>query len=118
MGELKNTFRPEFLNRIDDIIVFDRLGEKEIEQIAGKLVETLKERIASLGIDIDFTDAVIKKVSKAGFDEVYGARPLKRAIQSELEDLISEEMLKGNIVKGEKYICKIEKNKIVFKKQK
>ncbi len=117
MGELKNTFRPEFLNRIDDIIVFDRLGEKDIEKIAGKLVETLKKRIEKLGIEIDFTDAVIKKVAKAGFDEVYGARPLKRAIQSEIEDLISEEMLKGNIQKGEKYNCKIEKDKIVFKKQ-
>jgi len=118
MGELKNTFRPEFLNRIDDIIVFDRLTKDDIEKIAKNLVNNLKKRIEALEVEIDFTDSVIKKVSEAGFDEVYGARPLKRAIQSELEDLISEEMLKGNIVKGKHYTCTVKGGKIVFKEKK
>lgn len=117
MGELKNTFRPEFLNRIDDIIVFDRLTKEDIEKIAKNLVNDLKKRIEALGIEIDFTDEVINKVSEAGFDDVYGARPLKRAIQSELEDLISEEMLKGNITKGGSYTCKLDGDKIAFEKK-
>jgi ATP-dependent Clp protease ATP-binding subunit ClpC len=118
MGELKNTFRPEFLNRIDDIIVFDRLTKDDIEKIAANLVGNLKKRIDELGVDIDFTDGVIKKVAEAGFDEVYGARPLKRAIQSELEDLISEKMLSGEIVKGNSYTCRLNGDKIVFKEKK
>lgn len=117
MGELKNTFRPEFLNRIDDIIVFDRLTKEDIEKIAKNLVNDLKKRIEALEIEIDFTDEVINKVSEAGFDDVYGARPLKRAIQNELEDLISEEMLKGNITKGGSYTCKLDGDKITFEKK-
>lgn len=114
MGELKAMFRPEFLNRVDDIIVFDRLSEADIEKIAYNLVNQLKERIEKLEIKISFDEEVIKKVAKAGYDEVYGARPLKRAIQTELEDLISEEMLKGSIVKGKSYKCKLKDDKIVF----
>lgn len=114
LGELKNTFRPEFLNRIDDIIVFDRLGKKEIEKIAGNLINSLNKRISELGINLEFDESVISKVASVGFDEVYGARPLKRAIQTEIEDLISEEMLKGTIEKGKSYLCKVEDDKITF----
>ncbi len=117
MGELKSLFRPEFLNRVDDIIVFDRLSESEIEKIAYNLVSQLEKRIEKLEISIDFSEDVIKKVAKAGYDEVYGARPLKRAIQTELEDEISEEMLKGNIKKGKAYECCLDDGKICFKEK-
>ncbi|MBE6827833.1 MAG: ATP-dependent Clp protease ATP-binding subunit [Ruminococcaceae bacterium] len=114
MGELKNTFRPEFLNRVDDIIVFDRLGSEDIEKIARNLIEILRKRIEKMDISIEFSEEVIKKVAEAGYDEVYGARPLKRAIQTELEDRISEEMLKGSIVKDKKYICTVSDGEIKF----
>ena len=89
MEELKKAFRPEFLNRVDDIIVFHKLSQEEIRQIAVRMLENLKERMESLGVDIEFTPQVIDAVAKAGFDPVYGARPLKRAIQSKIEDALS-----------------------------
>lgn len=113
-NELKNTFRPEFLNRIDDIIVFDRLSMDEIKQIANNLLNNLSKRTEKLGIKVEFSLNAIKKIADAGFDEIYGARPLKRAIQSEIEDLLSEEMLRGNIEKGKNYICKVKDDKFVF----
>ena len=113
-NELKNTFRPEFLNRVDDIIVFDRLSMEEIKQIANNLLNNLSKRTEKLGIKVEFSLNAIKKIADAGFDEVYGARPLKRAIQSQIEDLLSEEMLKGSIKKGNNYICKVKDDKFVF----
>lgn len=113
-NELKNTFRPEFLNRIDDIIVFDRLSMDEIKQIANNLLNNLSKRTEKLGIKVEFSLNAIKKIADAGFDEIYGARPLKRAIQSQIEDLLSEEMLRGNIEKGKNYICKVKDDKFVF----
>ncbi len=113
-NELKNTFRPEFLNRIDDIIVFDRLSMDEIKQIANNLLNNLSKRTEKLGIKVEFSLNAIKKIADAGFDEIYGARPLKRAIQSQIEDLLSEEMLRGNIEKGKNYICKVKDDKFIF----
>ncbi len=116
MGELKNTFRPEFLNRVDDIIVFDRLGREDIRQIASKLLDLLCERIEKLGITVSFSDEVVDKIADVGFDEVYGARPLKRAIQSKIEDALSEEILKGNIAKDNSYVCNVKDSEFVFDK--
>ncbi len=114
MGELKNTFRPEFLNRVDDIIVFDRLGKEDIRQIASKLLDLLRERIEKLGISVSFSDEAVDKIADVGFDEVYGARPLKRAIQSEIEDTLSEEILKGKVAKDNSYVCNVKDGKFVF----
>ncbi len=114
MGELKNTFRPEFLNRVDDIIVFDRLGKEDIRQIASKLLDLLRERIEKLGITVSFSDETVDKIADVGFDEVYGARPLKRAIQSEIEDTLSEEILKGKVAKDNSYVCNVKDGKFVF----
>ena len=116
-NELKNTFRPEFLNRVDDIIVFDRLSKDEIRQIAGNLLKSLAQRTEKLGIGVEFSDEAIDKVADAGFDEVYGARPLKRAIQSKIEDLLSEEMLKGNVKKGSDYVLRVKDGEFVFEKK-
>ena len=114
MGELKNTFKPEFLNRIDDIIVFNRLNDADIKNIAKRMLKTLTKRLENMEIDITFADSTIDEISKEGFDPVYGARPLRRAIQSKLEDDISEKILDGSIAKGGKYICEFVDNKFTF----
>lgn len=116
MGELRNTFRPEFLNRVDDIIVFQRLTKENIKEIASRLLAVLQKRVEDMGIEVTFSDEAVSKVADAGFDDVYGARPLKRAIQSRIEDALSEEMLKGNVKKGGKYICNVKDDKFVFDK--
>ena len=116
MAELKKAFRPEFLNRVDDTIVFRQLKAEDIEQIAGKLLNTLAKRVAERNINITFTDAAIKQIAKVGFDATYGARPLKRAIQSEIEDALSNEMLDGKINDGDKVVCDVADGKFVFVK--
>ena len=114
MGELKKVFRPEFLNRVDDIIVFNKLTQDEIKQIAGKMLETLSKRLAAMDISIAFTDAAVTAIADKGFDDSYGARPLRRAIQSEIEDALSEKMLDGEITEGAKVTCDYQDGKFVF----
>lgn len=99
-GELKNVFRPEFLNRIDDIIVFNRLSEAEIEEIAEGMLKNVAARMSEMDAELHWTDSAKKHLAKVGFDPVYGARPLRRAIQSQVEDLVAETFLKGGIPKG------------------
>lgn len=101
MEEVKRAFKPEFLNRIDDIIVFHRLDEENIKQIASLMLNQLKKRLDVNEITTDFTDAAVAEIAKEGFDPVYGARPLRRAIQSKLEDMLSEEIISGNIQSGD-----------------
>ena len=116
MGELKNAFRPEFLNRVDDIIVFKRLQKPEIEKIAENLLLVLRNRVKAMDIDLDFTKEAISAIAEAGFDEVYGARPLKRAIQNKIEDALSEAMLRGEVQKGESYLCVPKDKQFIFQK--
>ncbi|HEX3027361.1 MAG TPA: ATP-dependent Clp protease ATP-binding subunit [Clostridia bacterium] len=118
MGELKRTFRPEFLNRVDDIIVFHQLSEENIKKIAGRMLNILTKRVGTYDISIDFSDEVVSKVSKEGFDSVYGARPLRRAIQNEIEDRLSEEMLQGRIKAGDQVNTVLKEDKITFEKVK
>ena len=101
MGELKNAVRPEFLNRIDDIIVFNRLSEDEIAQIADNMLRQVASRMQDMEITMNWTDAAKKHLAKAGFDPVYGARPLRRAVTNEVEDLVAEESLEGKIKAGD-----------------
>ena len=114
LGELKNTFRPEFLNRVDDIIVFHKLTDGDIREIAVRMLDTLKKRLQNIGIDVAFTDEAVTAIAKAGYDPVYGARPLRRAIQSKLEDQISEQMLENKIQKGRKVTCDFKDDSFVF----
>ena len=114
MGELKKVFRPEFLNRVDDIIVFNKLTQDEIKQIAGKMLETLSKRLAAMDITITFTDAAITAIADKGFDDSYGARPLRRAIQSEIEDVLSEKLLDGEIKANSAVTCDYQDGKLVF----
>ena len=101
MSELKNTFRPEFINRLDDIIVFRKLSEEDVEQIAERMLRTLAKRIQEMEIDVTFEPSVAKTIAKHGFDPVYGARPIRRAIQSEIEDRLSEKILEGEVRPGD-----------------
>ena len=114
MGELKRLFKPEFLNRVDDIIVFNKLTSDDIQQIAKRLLKGLKGRLENLGITAEFTDEAVKAVAEAGFDDVYGARPLKRAIQSKIEDAISEKMLDGSIKSNGTVKCDFKDGKFTF----
>ncbi|MBQ8576179.1 MAG: ATP-dependent Clp protease ATP-binding subunit [Clostridia bacterium] len=114
MGELKKCFRPEFLNRVDDIIVFEQLKKDDIKEIAKRLLSTLSKRVGEMGIELDFDESAVEKIADEGFDPVYGARPLKRAIQSQIEDKLSEEMLEGKIKAGEKHTCKYDGEKFTF----
>jgi ATP-dependent Clp protease ATP-binding subunit ClpC len=101
MGELKKSFRPEFLNRIDEIIVFHSLDEAHIAQIVSLMAEDLRKRLKDQDVDFALTDSAKKFLAKEGFDPTYGARPLRRAIQKHIEDRLSEELLKGTITKGD-----------------
>ena len=114
MGELKRCFKPEFINRVDDIIVFHQLTQENIEEIAKRMLATLSERVRGLGIELSFDDEVVIKIAKAGFDPIYGARPLRRAVRSQIEDLLSEKMLDGSVCADKKYVCKADGDKYVF----
>ena len=97
LEELKKEFRPEFLNRVDDIIVFHKLQKEHILEIARNMLSSLAKRLKELDITLYFDDSAVSAVSEAGFDKVYGARPLRRAIVSNIEDTLSEKMLDGSI---------------------
>ncbi|MDR2664857.1 MAG: ATP-dependent Clp protease ATP-binding subunit [Oscillospiraceae bacterium] len=102
MTELKRVFKPEFLNRIDETIVFHQLTKDDIRQISSKMLDTVKERIGQIGVGISVDDAALDALSEKGFDPVYGARPLRRAIQSAVEDAAAEKLLDGSIKSGDK----------------
>ena len=112
MSELKKEFRPEFLNRIDEIIVFKQLEEKEIEQIVDLMIKSSIERLKDREITVEVTDELKKHIAKKGFDQAYGARPLRRAIQNLIEDKLAEEILDGNIKDGDKVTLTYEEDKV------
>ena len=114
MNELKKTFKPEFLNRIDEIVVFNRLNKDDIREISERLLSGLKERVKSLEISITFDSSAIDAIADEGFDPVYGARPLRRASQSKIEDELSEQMLSGKVQAGSSYVCVYRDGKFVF----
>jgi ATP-dependent Clp protease ATP-binding subunit ClpC len=107
--ELKKAFRPEFLNRIDETIVFHPLEKKHMKDIVTLMADQLKKRLAQQDIEFTLTDAVIEKIANDGFDAEYGARPLRRAIQKNIEDLLSEELLRENISKGQQVNIDVDK---------
>ncbi len=115
LGELKKVFRPELINRLDEIIVFHQLSEENIESITRLMLNSLKSRMKALDIDVEFDSDVVKHLAKEGFDPDYGARPLRRAIQSDLEDMLSDEMLAGNIKAGSSIEIGMKDNKAFVK---
>ncbi len=116
MAEVKRAFKPEFLNRIDEIIVFDRLTKDEIKEIASLMLSSLNKRLAENEIKVEFTDAAIDKIADEGFDKVYGARPLRRAIQSRIEDMLSEKIINGDIAPGDSITVDIDGDEFVVVK--
>jgi len=116
LDELRQQFKPEFINRIDDIIVFHSLTDDDLDKITGLMLKDVANRIAEREIYLKFSDETVKFMTKSGSDTVYGARPLRRAITKELEDTLSEEMLKGNIVRGDEVLVELKDNKLVYTK--
>jgi len=117
MEELRRTFRPEFLNRVDEIIVFHPLDEENLKEIVDLMLKDVSKRLAEKNIFMEVTPAARDFLAKEGFDPVYGARPLRRAIQRMVEDNLSEELLKGTISPGDSVIADVENGKLVFRKK-
>ncbi|MFJ6206965.1 ATP-dependent protease ATP-binding subunit ClpC [Bacillus pumilus] len=115
MGELKRAFRPEFINRIDEIIVFHSLEKKHLKEIVSLMSDQLTKRLKEQDLSIELTEAAKAKIADEGIDLEYGARPLRRAIQKHVEDRLSEELLKGNIEKGQHIVLDVEDGEIVVK---
>ncbi|WP_308856915.1 ATP-dependent Clp protease ATP-binding subunit [uncultured Oscillibacter sp.] len=112
MAELRQTFRPEFLNRIDDIIVFRSLTEADIREVARRMLESVSSRMETMGIHLDASDEAVAELAKEGFDPKYGARPLRRCIQSKVEDAVAEKMLDGTLAAGDTAKLTVEDNKL------
>ena len=118
MEEMKKAFRPEFLNRIDDIIVFAHLSKPEIRQIVDLMLNDLFKRLASQNLKVEVTDEVKDYLGEAGYSEAYGARPLRRLIQKRIEDGLAEEILSGKYTAGDTIVLKLKDQKIVFDSKK
>ncbi|MDO4419298.1 MAG: ATP-dependent Clp protease ATP-binding subunit [Ruminococcus sp.] len=114
MAELKKVFRPEFLNRVDDVIVFSKLSKDEVKEIATLMLKNLGERLKRLGYELGFTDKALERIADEGFDEIYGARPIRRAVRALVEDELSEKLLSGDFEGKNKILCDFEGNKMVF----
>ncbi|MFP1685648.1 ATP-dependent Clp protease ATP-binding subunit [Listeria innocua] len=117
LQDLKQAFRPEFINRIDETIVFHSLQEKELKQIVTLLTSQLTKRLAERDIHVKLTEGAKAKIAKDGYDPEYGARPLKRAIQKEVEDMLSEELLRGNIKVGDNVEIGVKDGKLEVRKK-
>jgi ATP-dependent Clp protease ATP-binding subunit ClpB len=116
MGEVKTHFRPEFVNRIDEVVVFHSLDAANVKSIANIQLQLLTKRLHAMEIDVAISDAALAEIASAGFDPVYGARPLKRAIQSELENPLAREILAGNFVAKDTVIIDCMAGKMTFNK--
>ena len=117
LGELKKTFRPEFLNRVDDIIVFQQLSEEDIRRIARRMLQSLDKRLEDMGMTLEVSDDAVAEIAKEGFDPVYGARPLRRAIQSRIEDVLAEQLLEGRFRSGDVVQVGVKDNRFSFDAQ-
>ena len=118
MAELKREFRPEFLNRVDEIIVFKQLDEEEIGKIVEIMINSSTKRLEDRNIKIEVSDALKKNIVKKGYDPVYGARPLRRAIQSLIEDTLAEKILDGEVSDGNKVMMDFVDEKVTIKLKK
>jgi len=115
MAELKKVFRPEFLNRVDETIVFSKLSKEEIKEIAALMLKSLESKLSKMGYKAEFSDALLDHIADKGFDPVYGARPIRRAVRSLVEDELSEKLLNGDFKDKKKILCDFEDNNIIFK---
>jgi ATP-dependent Clp protease ATP-binding subunit ClpC len=115
MEELKRAFRPEFLNRIDEIIVFHSLEKDHLKEIVTLMSNQLTKRLKEQDIHLELSAAAKEKIADEGFDPEYGARPLRRAIQKHVEDKLSEELLRGKVLTGQNILIDVEDNEFVVK---
>ena len=113
MEEVKRLFKPEFLNRIDETIVFHKLSRENINEICGKMLETVKERMEALGVGMSVDGSAVEVLAEKGFDPVYGARPLRRAIQNAVDDTVAEKLLDGSVKSGDTVVVTGEDGKII-----
>lgn len=116
--KLRERFRPEFLNRIDEIVIFERLGTDEIRKIAGKMLGDIRGRMLELGIEMEFSEDAVNLIARSGMDAMYGARPLRREIRAKIEDPLAEKLLRHEISRGDKMICSAERDEILFRHSK
>ena len=114
MPDLKRTFKPEFLNRLDEIIVFNQLNEDDIKEIARRMLKSLQKRTQDMDITLEFTEQAVDELSKEGFDKVYGARPLRRTIQSKIENPLSELILDDTIKPNTKCVVDFKNGEFTF----
>jgi ATP-dependent Clp protease ATP-binding subunit ClpC len=117
MKEMKNFFSPEFINRIDDTIVFNSLTIDDIKKITEIELKKLTTRLTDMKYKVTYDSTLVDYLSKIGFDELYGARPLKRAIQDKVEDLLSEEVLLGKMIEGKSYVIKVDNDEVKIQKK-
>jgi ATP-dependent Clp protease ATP-binding subunit ClpC len=115
LAELKKAFRPEFLNRIDDMIVFHSLERENLREIVNLMSKQLTDRLKEQNIDLELTEAALEKVAQEGYDPEYGARPLRRALQKHVEDRLSEELLKGTAIAGQRIVFDVEDDDFVVR---
>lgn len=115
LAELKKAFRPEFLNRVDDMIVFHSLEKENLREIVNLMTKQLVDRLKEQDIDLELTDAALEKVAKEGYDPEYGARPLRRSLQKNVEDRLSEELLKGTALSGQRIIFDVEDDEFIVR---
>ena len=117
MADLSRTFKPEFLNRVDDTIVFRRLTQEDLGAIARNMLTIVAQRMQGLGVTLEYTDAAVAKLGEAGFDPAYGARPLRRTIQSTVEDAAAEKLLDGSLRAGDAAIVDVTEDKVTVEKK-
>jgi ATP-dependent Clp protease ATP-binding subunit ClpC len=114
MADLRRTFRPEFLNRVDEIIVFHQLSREDIKKISRSMLDTVSKRLSGLGVSLEVDESAVEFIANIGYDPVYGARPLRRAIQQRVEDAVAEKLLDGSVKEGQSVKVSAQDDKIVF----
>lgn len=117
LGELKKSFRPELLNRLDEIIVFSKLTRENLQTIARNMLSAFGRRAGELGLTLSFTEAAAAQIAEEGYDPVYGARPLRRAITSRIEDLLAQKLLEGSVRKGQSLLLDTQDGQFLFRVQ-
>jgi ATP-dependent Clp protease ATP-binding subunit ClpB len=110
-------FRPEFINRVDEIVVFHALGREQIRSIVDIQLGRLRQRLAERDITLRLDDAARDRIGEAGFDTVYGARPLKRAIQAQIENPLAQQILRGDFIAGDRVVAKVKRDALIFEKE-
>jgi ATP-dependent Clp protease ATP-binding subunit ClpB len=116
MASVRNHFKPEFINRIDEIVFFHRLSEEHIAQIVGIQIETLRTRLTERGLELRLSDAAREHIARVGYDPDFGARPLKRVLQREVADPIALKLLQGDFVDGDTIVVDASDAELVFTK--